>query len=435
VFRSSSSSHKMTTTAASLESGMLRPPLEPDKEEIERFGKDFNRYIAKDLVNQTYNERLAQHAGTGVATALSSRRKAIDAAFTNMFHDGKKHQLAMDGGDELNLWLLDRTALIGNPKLANAQRFIPSAGPYLFTDLEKHQIAELEAVSWNDPEAQAQSSDDSYETWFRQMQMLDLSQGSSTQEQLAAISSDQPMGLQPQGARVPPSSLAPQGIMANQPRPDPRTLVRTPETNVIMTSERKERERKIQTGDSNRQTGAIGPQPQLQPQQREFKAPVLPEDDIKGMMRGNDPARMNTTGDGTLPSQQFNNSGHYGGLADYFMPNDSQKKRNAEAKTLKALAATSHPSVIFARKYFQEYDQTDPIERQALPMQRELTQRRVTTLDTIVSQKTNPRDYELVKVLLDRDALEADLALDPADDELIAAMDRVLERWDQIKLV
>lgn len=411
---------------------MLRPPLEPDKEEIERFGKDFNRYIAQDLVNQTYNERLAQHAGTGVATALSSRRKAIDAAFTNMFHDGKKHQLAMDGGDELNLWLLDRTALIGNPKLANADRFIPSAGPYLFTGLTQSQIDELNAVSWNDPEAQAQSSDDSYETWFRQMQMLGPSGGTSTQEQLAAISSDQRMGLQPQGAMVLPSSLAPRGVMANQPRPDPLALLGTQETNTVMTTTRESKEPE-QKDDDKRRPRVSGPQ-QPRPQQRESKAPELSEDEMKDRL-GISPAPMIQTGDGTLPSQQFNTKGHYGGLADYFMPNDSQKKRNAEAKTLKALAATSHPSVVFARKYFQEYDHTDPIERQALPMQRELTQRRVTTLDTIVSQKTNPRDYELVKVLLDRDLLEADLALDPADDELIAAMDRVLERWDQNKLV
>jgi hypothetical protein len=257
-------------------------------------------------------------------------------------------------------------------------------------------------VSWDDADAQADPADNTYDTWFGHIQNMDLTRGSNTQDLLAAVSTDRQMGLIPRGLPYNPQTerKGREGKEVKEPEQTvPDVVMANPQLSSNISR--------------NRQTGAIGPQPQ--PQQREFKASALSDDD------------MNTTNDVDL-------RGHYGGLADYFMPNDSQKKRNAEAKTLKALAATSHPSVIFARKYFQEYDHTDAIERQALPMQRELTQRRV-TLDTVVSQKTNPRDYELIKVLLDRDVLEADLALDPGDDELIERMDRVLERWRQIKLV
>jgi hypothetical protein len=120
-----------------------------------------------------------------------------------------------------------------------------------------------------------------------------------------------------------------------------------------------------------------------------------------------------------------------GRVTDYFFPSENQRNKAAEAKLLKDKEAGSHPAVVFARQYYLNYDKTTLEERQAQPMQRELDKTRTTP-----SQFSNPKDRELVSLLLERDMLEADRALDPFSDVLLERLrEDVLPRWARIKLV
>jgi hypothetical protein len=145
---------------------------------------------------------------------------------------------------------------------------------------------------------------------------------------------------------------------------------------------------------------------------------------------------MTSASSSAADEEAKNMLGHYyGGIADWFAPSEKQKKQAAEAKILKVLQKTSHPALVFARDYYQTYDRTfDPVKVQYLPMQQTLNRTRATL--EMFRNSNRGGDYELIKVLLDRDLLEADLALDPAREDKLSELEKLLrERWSRIKLV
>ena len=372
---------------------------------LEELAKEFKHSgLARSFAEGIRNERLTQNVGIGPSMLLSTRRKPIDSAFTrardrnsSWFGAGQNDvQLSLEADDDLNLWLLDTIRLVGslgderNWAIASRVAGPGAAGSLRTPYLELGLSSEEEVIA------------------VQKASLLDIEVDNDKQVpwtyKVDGYGDDfDPPSLEPASQQQQQAEQKDFGT--NTPMTNARNAINTdflPDTVQVNA---------IQDVIDTRRLGL----------------PVIQGDP---MSTGPD---MPRGGGGEFKEEKEGkrNTNANGRVTDYFFPSENQRNKAAEAKLLKDKEAGSHPAVVFARQYYLNYDKTTLEERQALPMQRELDKTR-----TVPGQFPNPKDRELVALLLERDMLEADRALDPFSDVLLKRLyEDVLSRWARIKLV
>jgi hypothetical protein len=429
---------------------------------LEELAKEFKHSgLARSFAEGIRNERLTQNVGIGPSMLLSTRRKPIDSAFTrardsksSWFGAGQNNvQLSMEADDDLNLWLLDTIRLVGS--LGDERNWV---------------IASRVAGSLRTPYLELGLSSEEEVIAVQKASLLDIEVDNDKQvpwtDKVAGYGDDfDPPSLEP----VPQQQRAePKDFGTNTPMTNARNTINTDFLPDL--PDQAQIDAILRSSDAGVATGLGIPLIQGDPMstgsdtprgrgegehkpgdQKDGKASVPPrglsrlrpargQSTLAESKRGNANGRQQPRGPPGLEPQsntgprafsdaetKFMVTGH---VTDYFFPSENQRNKAAEAKLLKDKEAGSHPAVVFARQYYLNYDKTTLEERQAQPMQQALVRNRSP------HSFPNKADEELVALLLERDMLEADRALDPFSDVLLERLrEDVLPRWARIRLV
>jgi hypothetical protein len=384
---------------------------------LEELAKEFKQSgLARAFAEGIRNERLTQNVGIGSSMLLSTRRKPIDSAFTrardknSSWKGGNLNnvQLSLEADDDLNLWLLDTIRLVGalgderNWRIAAQASSLPIDMPYLVSGgLSEDEMKEVVDASVDNMIV----DNDSVLSWTYRLKGHEIPGGMTPSlEPASQVDSDSKNDVTMLNARnAINTDFLPDPVQVNAILGGDQDAIVARRLGLPLI----QGDPMITGSDTPRGGGGESKE------EKDGKASVP----SRGQSRRGQDGKRNTDANGRV--------------TDYFFPSENQRNKAAEAKLLKDKEAGSHPAVVFARQYYLNYDKTALQERQALPMQRELDKTR-----TAPSQFPNPKDRELVSLLLERDMLEADRALDPFSDVLLERLrEDVMPRWARIRLV
>jgi hypothetical protein len=384
---------------------------------LEELAKEFKQSgLARAFAEGIRNERLAQNVGIGSSMLLSTRRKPIDSAFTRARDKSSSWrgvdqlnnvQLSLEADDDLNLWLLDTIRLVGalgdkrNWRIAAQASSLPIDMPYLVSGgLSEDEMKEVADASVDNMIV----DNDSVLSWTYRLQGHEIPGGMTPSlEPASQVDSDSKNDVTMLNARnAIKTDFLPDPVQVNAILGGDQDAIVARRLGLPLI----QGDPMITGSDTPRGGGESK-------EEKDGKASVPP----RGQSRRGQDGKRNTDANGRV--------------TDYFFPSENQRNKAAEAKLLKDKEAGSHPAVVFARQYYLNYDKTTLEERQAQPMQHELDKTR-----TVPDQFLHPKDRELVALLLDRDMLEADRALDPFSDVLLERLrEDVMPRWARIRLV